>query len=140
MYSHWQEMLSQICSHGSIVRAVRLSERLPLLIQKACFCLSGTRVPSLFESCFKTICKCCDENTTFSSGFGYGLIFGSQTFSFQSDRPGVLPPRAELCSLYSLQKWYARKLESQSTRVQVLLPNSSLFTQALFVLLVVIAM
>jgi hypothetical protein len=133
MYSHWQEMLSQICSHGSMVRAVRFtSEKLPVLMQKAWFCLSGTRAPTLFKSWFKTIGKCCDENTTFSSGFGYGLIFGSQTFSFQSDRPGVLPPRADLCSLYTLQKWYARKLESQSTRVQILLPNSSLFTQAQF--------
>ena len=47
----FQEMLSQICSRGSVVRAVRfVSERLLVLIQTARFCPSGTSAPTLFKS------------------------------------------------------------------------------------------
>ena len=43
----FQQMLSQICSCGSVVRAVRfLSERLLVLIQTARFCPSGTSAPT----------------------------------------------------------------------------------------------
>ena len=46
-----RQMLSQICSRGSVVRAVRfVSERLLVLIQTARFCPSGTSAPTLFKS------------------------------------------------------------------------------------------
>ena len=96
-------MLSEICSRGSMVRALRSeSERLPVLIQTARFCPSGTSAPTLFKS--------------------------SEAKSSLSNRPGGLPPRAEICLLYTVQKWNARRASSTS----VLLPNSSLFTQAQF--------
>jgi hypothetical protein len=90
-------MLSEICSHGSMVRAVRLkSKRLPVLIQTACFCPSGTSAPTLFNS--------------------------SEAEPSLSSRPGGLPPRAEICLLYTVLKWNARRVDSTS----VLLPNSIL--------------
>ena len=96
-------MLSEICSRGSMVRALRFkSERLPVLIQAARFCPSGTSAPTLFKS--------------------------SEAKSSLSNRPGGLPPRAEICLLYTVQKWNARRVNSTS----VLLPNSSLFMQAQF--------
>ena len=46
-----QEMLSQICSRGSVVRALRfVSERLRVLIQTARFCPSGVSALNLFIS------------------------------------------------------------------------------------------
>ena len=46
-----QQMLSQIGSHGSVVKALRfISERLPVLTQAACFCPSGVSAPTLFKS------------------------------------------------------------------------------------------
>ena len=99
-------MLSEICSRGSMVRAVRFkSERLPVLIQTARFCPSGTSAPTLFKS--------------------------SEAKPSLSIRPVGLPPRAEICLLYTVLKWNARRASSTS----VLLPNSSLFTQAQFKLL-----
>ena len=99
----FHKMLSEICSRGSMVRAVRLkSERLPVLIQTVRFCPSGTSAPTLFKS--------------------------SEAKPSLSIRHVDLPPRAEICLLYTVQKWNARRLESTS----VLLPNSSLFTQAQF--------
>jgi hypothetical protein len=96
-------MLSEICSRGSMVRALRLtSERLPVLIQTARFCPSGTSAPTLFKS--------------------------SDAKPSLSICPVGLPPRAEICLLYTAQKWNACRLGSTS----VLLPNSSLFTQAQF--------
>ncbi len=44
-------MSCQICSHGSVVRALWLiSERLPVLIQTVCFCPKGLCAPTLFKS------------------------------------------------------------------------------------------
>ena len=43
--------ICQICSCGSVVRALRfISERLPVLIQAVCFCHSGLSAPTLFKS------------------------------------------------------------------------------------------
>ena len=104
----FQIMLSEICSRGSMVRALRfISERLPVLIQTARFCPSGTSAPtpSLFKS--------------------------SEAKPSLSIRPIGLPPRVEICLLYTVLKWNARRKLSTS----VLLPNSRLFTQAQFKLL-----
>ncbi len=86
---------------GSMVRAVRFkSERLPVLIQTARFCPGGTSAPTLFKS--------------------------SEAKPSLSIRPVGLPPRAEICLLYTVQKWNARTVNC----TRVLLPNSSLFMQA----------
>ena len=94
-------MLSEICSRGSMVRALRFkSERLPVLIQTARFCPSGTSAPTLFKS--------------------------SEAKPSLSIRPVGLPPRAEICLLYTVLKWNAGGELSAS----VLLPNTSLLTKA----------
>ncbi len=99
----FHKMLSEICSRGSMVRAVRFtSESLPVLIQTARFCPSGTSAPTLFKS--------------------------SEARPSLSIRPVGLPLRAEICLLYTVLKWNARRVDSTS----ILLPNSSLFTQAQF--------
>ena len=96
-------MLSEICSRGSMVRAVRFkSERLPVQIQTARFCPCGTSAPTLFKS--------------------------SEAKPSLSVCPVGLPPRAEICLLYTVLKWNACRVNSAS----VLLPISSLFTQAQF--------
>ena len=78
----FRDMLSQICRHGSVVRAVRfLSERLPVLIQTARFCPSCTSVPTLFKSW--------------------------ETKPSPSSSHGGLPPRGQLCLHYSVQNWNA---------------------------------
>ena len=96
-------MLSEICSRGSMVRALRFtSERLPVLIQTARFCPSGTSAPTLFKS------------SEAKPSLSICLV--------------GLAPRAEICLLYTVLKWNAGGELSAS----VLLPNSSLFTQAQF--------
>ena len=99
----FQEMLSQICSRGSVVRAVRfLSERLLVLIQTARFCPSGTSAPTLFKS--------------------------SETKPSLSCRHCGLPPRGYYYFPTVYKKWNTRRVDSTS----VLLPTSSLFTQSQF--------
>jgi hypothetical protein len=84
-----------------MVRAVRFkSERLPVLIQTVSFCPSGTSAPILCKS--------------------------SEAKPSLSICPVGLPPRAEICLLYTVLKWNARRVDPTSA----LLPNSSLFTQA----------
>ncbi len=96
-------LISEICSHGSMVGVVRFkNEILRVLVQTARFCPSGMSAPTLFKS--------------------------SESKPSLSNSPGGLPPRAEICLLYTVQKWNASRLESTS----VLLPNSSLFMQAQF--------
>ena len=96
-----QEMLSQICSHGSVVRAVHfLSERLLVLIQTARFCPSGKSALTLFKS--------------------------SETKPSLSSRHCGLPPRGQLCLPYTVQNWNARIL--LNTSVPQFLSN--LFRQA----------
>jgi hypothetical protein len=47
----FQIFVCQICSLGSVVRAVRyITERLPVLIQAVCFCPSGESARTLFKS------------------------------------------------------------------------------------------
>jgi hypothetical protein len=89
-----------------MVRALRFtSERLPVLIQMARFYPSGTSAPTLFKS--------------------------SEAKPSLSIRPVGLPPRAEICLLYTVLKWNAGGELSASD----LLPNTSLLMKAQFKLL-----
>ena len=98
-------MISQIGSHGSVVRALRLiSERLPVLIQPVRFCPSGISAPTLFKS--------------------------SETKPALTGRRGGLPPRGQLLLLLGSifgWKWNARPVD----RTSVLLPISSRFNLAM---------
>ena len=98
-----RQMLSQMCSHGSLVRAVRfVIERLRVLIQTARFCPSGTSAPTLFKSSeTKPSLSCCHCG---------------------------LPPRGYYYLPTVYKKWNARPGRWAS----VLLPTSSLFMQSQF--------
>ena len=104
-----RQMLSQMCSHGSAVRAVRfVSERLLVLIQTARFCPShgGTSAPTLFKS--------------------------SETKPSLPSCHCGLPRRGQLCSYYSVQNWNAEKgYHSQGSLIFIEQAQFSVFVIAL---------
>ena len=105
-------MICQICSRGSVVRALRfVSERLPVLIQAVCFCPSGLCAPTLYKS--------------------------SETKPALTSRHGGLPPRDNSYCWNSVLDWdysvQSSIIPNGQTELStsVLLPISSRFNLAI---------